>query len=220
VIGSVVINLLSILQNHHIDRVNHTNFLGVTIDEHLSWKIHITKVSGKLSRMCGILLRARQVLYGHTLISLYDALVKPHLIYCNVLWGNSYKTPLYKLHLMQKRILRIITFSEFHAHTRPIFINYDIMSVKFLSKYLSAIFVYKSINMKLPLTFCSLFTRNITSRTSCDLRIPFHRHKKTEHSILISGPRIWNKLTKLCKQSSSLHIFKKRLRRLLSIEFN
>lgn len=203
------------IDNTILNRVDKTNFLGVLIDQHMSWKSHIEQLCGKISRLCGILTRAKHVLYSHTLMLLYNSLIKPHFIYCNIVWGNSFKTYLHKLHLVQKRIIRIITRSEFHAHTAPILEKYQIMNIYQLTDYFSALFIYKSLNLKLPESFCNLFSKNINNRTSHNLRIPYHKKKLSEHSILIAGPRIWNNLPTNCKQSGSLNVFKKSLKQIL-----
>ena len=43
------------------------------------------------------------------------------LIYCIEIWGISPQTHLNPLLLMQKKIVRIMTFSYYYAHTAPIF---------------------------------------------------------------------------------------------------
>ena len=47
------------------ERVKETVFLGVIIDEHLSWKPHILRVSRKLSKSVGIIHKSRFCLLKH-----------------------------------------------------------------------------------------------------------------------------------------------------------
>ena len=65
--------------NKIIERVHNTNFLGLTIDNDLSWKHHIIKVTSKISKLCGIMVRARHNLPIRTLRTVYNALVYPYL---------------------------------------------------------------------------------------------------------------------------------------------
>ncbi len=44
-----------IIDNTNIDRVYGFNFLGLTINENLSWKNHIDKIANKVSKSMGIL---------------------------------------------------------------------------------------------------------------------------------------------------------------------
>ena len=49
------------MDNTAIDRENVTKFLGVLIDENLSWKPHINNVSTKISKSIGILYKSRGI---------------------------------------------------------------------------------------------------------------------------------------------------------------
>lgn len=71
--------------NEIIERVNNTNFLGLIIDDDLSWKHHIIKVTSKISKLCGIMVRARHYLPIRTLRTVYNAMVYPYLSYGQVL---------------------------------------------------------------------------------------------------------------------------------------
>ena len=65
--------------NEIIERVHNTNFLDLIIDDDLSWKHHIIKVTSKISKLCGIMVRARHNLPIRTLRTVYNALVYPYL---------------------------------------------------------------------------------------------------------------------------------------------
>ena len=62
-------------------------------------------------------------------MTIYNALIKPHFMYCIIAWGNTYKTNLTRLHLMQKKIIRVLTRSEFYAHTEPLFNKLHMMNI-------------------------------------------------------------------------------------------
>ena len=79
--------------------------------------------------------RARKILYGQTLTTLYNALIKPHFIYCITIWGNTCKKYLNKVHLIQKKVIRIITFSEFSAHTAPLLEKLGILNIYQIVEY-------------------------------------------------------------------------------------
>ena len=61
------------------------------------------------------------------------------------LWGNTYKTNLTRLHLMQKKIIRVLTGvltrSEFYAHTEPLFNKLHMMNIFEMHAYFVGIFV-------------------------------------------------------------------------------
>ena len=73
-------------------------------------------------------------------------LIQPYLTYCIIIWGNTFKTYLNKLHVSQKKIVRIIQHSEFNAHTKHLFKTLKIMKIYQLYDYFVGIFVFKCIN--------------------------------------------------------------------------
>ena len=81
------------INNKKIEQVYKTKFLGVVIDPKLSWKNHITLVSGKLSRSIGMIINARQCLNRKALTTLHYSFFYPYLTYCNHVWGRNYEIP-------------------------------------------------------------------------------------------------------------------------------
>ena len=99
------------IDNELISETKSSKFLGVHIDNKLNWKLHVDYVSGKIARGIGILIRARKVFSNECMTYLYYAFVYPYLIYCNHIWGNTYKTTLSKLQILQNKAVRIVTGS-------------------------------------------------------------------------------------------------------------
>ena len=120
------------IRNQNITSVNNTKFLGVIIDNKLKWLDHITFIKNKISKSIGIINKIRIFFNKKTLRNLYYTFVYPYLIYCIEIWGNthdSYLSPLIKL---QKKAVRIITFSHYLEHSAPLFKQLDILNFKAL----------------------------------------------------------------------------------------
>ena len=91
-----------------INVVDKTKFLGILIDNKLTWKQHIAYISGKISRGIGMIIKARQYLNKQGMLSLYYSFIYPYLTYCNHIWGSTYKSdslcfktkPLELLHML------------------------------------------------------------------------------------------------------------------------
>ena len=60
-----------------IRRVKFVRFLGILLDEHLSWKYHISELAKKLSRTCGMFFKIRNLLPLDVLVCLYNPLFCP-----------------------------------------------------------------------------------------------------------------------------------------------
>jgi len=196
-----------------LERVYETKFLGVMLDDKLLWKSHIEYICNKISKCMGILIKARKILGICSLVTLYNALIKPYLIYCNIIWGNTYTKYLNKVNILQKKIIRIITFSGFNTHTGPLFRKLKIMSTSQLYDYFTSIFVFRSLNNLLPERFTRIFVHNVTSRKTCELRPHFCTKKASEFSIKFSGPNIWNKLPRKIQTSKSVSSFKSQMKK-------
>merc|ERR1712237_137959 len=97
------------VDNITVDLVYQTKFLGVFIDSKLSWTSHINHVASKISKSIGIITKARKLLNPKTLTGLYYTFIYPYLNYCCTVWGISPESHLSKLHVLQKRIVRIIS---------------------------------------------------------------------------------------------------------------
>ena len=74
-----------------IERVKEFNFLGLTIDENMTWKAHTQKIANKISQVIGTLKRLKHFLPPNILKTLYCSLILPHLHYGIILWGRNTK---------------------------------------------------------------------------------------------------------------------------------
>ena len=92
--GQVTLPANVIINEHTIDQVKYTKFLGIYIDEELSWKYHIKHIASKISKMTSIMAKARHHLTSKTLLTLYQTVIYPHLYYCSNIWVSTYPTRL------------------------------------------------------------------------------------------------------------------------------
>ena len=110
-----------ILDKTKISRTETAKFLGVVIDENLSWKDHINYIKGKIAKSVGILKRLKYRLPENTLNTLYNTLILPYLNYCNIIWANNKPTRLQPLLMLQKCSMRIIRHRSYNTHALPLF---------------------------------------------------------------------------------------------------
>ena len=67
------------VNNSKLDKAKEVMFLGVILDEHLSWKSHISHAANKISKSIGIIYRASFYLFKSSPRILYYSLVYPYL---------------------------------------------------------------------------------------------------------------------------------------------
>ncbi len=83
-----------IFHNKIIQRTTHHKHLGITIDETLNFKVHISDICHKLSRNISLLYQVKDLVPTTTLEILYNAHILPHLQYCMPIWCNTYPSHL------------------------------------------------------------------------------------------------------------------------------
>lgn len=79
---------------HTINRTKRHNLLGVTFDEDISFKSHLSELIIKLSRMISHLYQTKEFMPNYVLKALYNAHVLPHFQYCSPIWCNTNPTHL------------------------------------------------------------------------------------------------------------------------------
>ena len=208
---------LSIGKNE-LTQVSSTTFLGVLIDERLSWKSHIRHVSNKISKSIGVISKVRYLVHQRCLATLYYSLIYPYLTYCNIIWGATCHTNLEKLFKLQKKFCRIATFSGWTDHSAPLFQQLNILSIYKINKYVTCIFIYKMLYQPVPLQLpCKNFfqfnsqVHNVNTRQANKLHLPKFRTEHCKFSIRYRGAVLWNDCG-IVAESISLLMFKKRLR--------
>ena len=146
------------INNQSLTEENSIRYLGIYIDSNLDWKSHINYIAKKVKRSIGTLSKLRYYLNSKTLLDLYYALVYPFLTYCIIAWGYTYQTSLQPLFVLQKKAIRIITFSGFFEHTSPLFKYLNVIKLFDEVTVHIAVFVYKFKNPLLPTNFNLFFT--------------------------------------------------------------
>ena len=168
------------VNEQRIEQVKETVFLGVVLDEHLTWKPHISQVAGKISKSIGVISRARFFLPKPCLKTLYYCLVYPYLHYCIIVWGSTYKTNLRRLVSLQKRVIRIISKSTFDSNSDPIFKELELLKLNDARQLELGKLMFSFNRSLLPSKFNNYFSLNkqvhsYATRYANDFHLPFCR---------------------------------------------
>ena len=143
-----------IMNNSLLSNIKTHKYLGVILDSKMSWIQHIAYVKNKVSKGIGIMFKARTYLDRRSLINLYNVYIYPYLIYCVESWGNAPKCRLDQLYILQKRIIRLITFSTYnqgvHVPSQFIFRELQVLPPYNLIQNRIGFMMYKSLNGLLP----------------------------------------------------------------------
>jgi hypothetical protein len=205
-----------------IKQVKSTKSLGLHIDEHLSWSVHVDAISKKIASGIGALKRIRPFVPRTTLHTIFHSLIQPHFDYCSVVWGNCNKTLTTKLQKLQNRSARVLTFSGYDTNADGLLQDLGWENLETQRQIHQAIIVYKSINTLAPEYLRSKFVdRSCVSGYSLrdtvgKLAVPFPRINYLRNSFSYSGAVIWNSLPVELRQANSLNSFRSGCNKFLS----
>lgn len=205
-----------------LTKVSCCKYLGVYIDEHLKFDIHIDNICKKIIKFAGIFYKLRCVLSLNVLRKLYFAFVYPHLLYGVEVYANTCKSYLLKLQTLNNKILRILLNKNFDSPSKQLYVIMESLPIPQLHDMQMLCLTYKGMYCKelIPSLFHQYFTR-----TDC-----IHSHLTRNNSILFRNPvrtnigarcmkfhcsRLWNSLPTSLRQLSSLSVFKTNVKKYL-----
>ena len=204
-----------------ITRMNYLKYLGVSIDSTLSWKPHVTELSKKLSRNCAIFFKIRYYVNPETLRLLYYSLFYSFLSYGVSVWGLTHPTILDPIVMLQKKVVRAITFQDKHAHSTPLFFQLKTLKLFDIHSLHLLCFVYDCIKGQSLACFGEIFTplqsmhQHFTHQVSKG-NIFMERVNTTQYgkrSVRYAGAMLWNALPVCMRESSSKVVLEKNLQK-------
>jgi len=218
-------NLNIKLDGVSLQKVKSTKFLGVIIDENLTWKNHIDAISKTISRNTGMLTKLKYYLPENILYSLYCTLILPYTNYGVLIWGNTYETYLDKILRLQKWAIRTISKSHYRSHTGPLFKKYNVLNIYDMFKLNLGSFMYKHHTNQLPNIFSNYFTKHVqihkyNTRNAQDYSINKTKKVFSDRAVRNCGPTFWNSLNNGIKRCKNTKEFRNNLKKHLLSSYN
>ena len=183
----------------------YAKYLGILIDDKLSFKQHIQHVKSKLIRGNAILSMIRHYVQKNTLINTYNAYIQPHLDYGLNIWGHTYTTHLSPLKRQQRKAIRLMNFKPKRYETPELFINNNILPFEQNLQLSSTKLLWKAKHNLLPPTVNSLFVPRADDRS---FHLPFRRLEIAQQSPTYRGVQTWNKIPMSIRSKNSLDSLK------------
>jgi hypothetical protein len=200
-----------------IRRVDSTKYLGLVINEKLTWNNHIERIEKKLAPINGILWKLKNSLPKHARKLIYSALFLPHLNYLSTIWAFSPCYLLANVQVLQNRALRNVYLLENRCNRATMYLHHveNNLPVRGIALTNTAVYMYKALHKSTVSNF--EFRRNddfheMTLRNSSNLRPKASRTRQGELSIESIGPRIFNKIPNTIKDLRTPYSFRWALR--------
>ena len=132
-------------------------FIGLLLDSHLSWKDYITEQTKKLSRSIGLFYKVRHDASLDIIKLLCHGIFYPFLTYGIHVWGLTFNSYLEPIYILQKKVLKSITFSDMMAPSMPLFHDLQLLNPNDLHNLHISLFVYECVNWLYPAYFAYFF---------------------------------------------------------------
>ena len=180
-----------------IRRVDGARFLGVWVDEGLRWTGQIEQVRAKVGRLLGVLGRARSVLGGRALLSLYNGLVLPHLQYCLLVWGDFQGgrnvTLGGALLRYQKRFAGLVAGKRGQYHADPLFAQFSMLKIGDLYRQQLRVHAWRFWHGLLPENQAAMLRRvgDVHGHATRSARAGLHVSTRDHASVGYRVPREW-----------------------------
>ena len=135
-----------------IEHKTETRFLGVIIDDKLTWSKHISAIKARMSRYFGIMFKLKRWLPLGPRMQIFHSFVQSHINYCSLVWGFAAKSHIDALFSKQKtgiraviegRVLTKYEDGNLPTHTKSFFNKHKILSVHNIITKNALIFIHK-----------------------------------------------------------------------------
>ena len=208
------------LGNETIKKVESTKFLGVIIDEKLSWEAHIRFLEARLNSCIIMIKRIKKYVPQTEYLRIYNALFMSHLSYCISCWGGVPSYKLEKIFSIQKRCIRLLfgknlnydhkefyetcararTIDEHKAtrdytleHTKPLFNEKEILNLENLYLYHTFMETFKIMKFSTPISMRNLI-KLLPRSEKLKVEVPLARLDVSQQNFAFKCSQIWNNL--------------------------
>lgn len=178
------------IDNNIIQSTNHTKFLGLVIDNHLSWNNHVSYLSKKISSALFLLRRMSQIGSEDISLTVYYSMIQSIIAYGINVWGVTSETNIQQIFRLQKKAIRYIKKLNYRDSCRTAFVELKILTVPSLIIYHTLVFNFSSLN-SLPHLGDS-HSHNTRNRSL--LAFPQHSTQSFEKLSLYRTIKLYNKL--------------------------
>lgn len=191
---------------------NEAKYLGLIIDNKLTWTPHVEQLCKKLSSSLYALKRIKSIGNLDAVKVAYFSLFDSHLRYGLVIWGNSSIANLKRVLILQKKAVRILAGLDPMASCRQAFKEQNILTV--VSLYVSEVICY-SVSQNIA-RLGQIHTYD--TRNSINYALPVHHLSLSEKKPSYAGCKFFNILPDTLKRTSGQKNFKTRLKEWLLLQ--
>ena len=130
-------------RSNTIEKVSSIRFLGVIINENLSWKEHMNMIKRKIRSSLGSIMRVKPCLTTKAMLILYNSLILSHLRYCITSWCYGNRTIINQLQRICNKFIRAMYGIKRRGCVKNVMIKNELLNIQQLYESEIAILIYK-----------------------------------------------------------------------------
>lgn len=198
-----------------LTEVTTEKYLGLILDNRLTWKPHLEKLQSKLSSIMGTLRGTSRCFPKSVRYIIYNSMVKPHLDYLIEVWGSAAKTHLKSLQITQNKIIKQLFHYNYLTPTDKVYKETKLMTILQTYTYNTCMLVHKILNKDIHSKISFTKKGQILKRKTRQSNNIYLRPPRTSYgkkNILYEGAQMYNKLPSDIRQIQSYALFKKTLK--------
>ena len=215
------------IDDHVIEPVDETVFLGLTIDKNLQWNAHTKLISNKMSSSLYILRQVNNCLPREVLKTLYYSLMYSKLQYGIMHWGNkgTFAYNLDPIISKQEKAICIISKKKYTKKNSHLFASSETLKFHDIVHLEMMKLMFDNYHNNLPQPLLDLFLMNhnihsYNTRHARDPHLEVHKYKVVSESFLHKAPSEWAKLSIDITSSLTKKSFTKKLKKAVLLNYN
>ena len=200
--------------DQHIKRASDIKFLGIILDENLTFNQHIKEICNKLKRLFHIFYNIRDYLSNENIKTIYYALVYSRIKYGISVYGQACNTKIKRIQRLQNQLIKVLAGKEYRFSTDKLHSELELLKIIDIKEQEILAFVHNFFSNRLPPVFNGYFetlvsNHNRNTRNGGNLtRILGHTTDIAAKSIKIQGAKLWNKTNNNLKNIPKAKMFK------------
>ena len=196
------------IHNTTIQDTENANYLGVNINNKLSWNKHIDNTCRKGNRTINFIHRNFKDCNQKVKEKLYKTYVRPSMEYCSSVWDPYTQSNIDKLEQVQRRAARLVT-NNFSRYTRVTPLLHQLQWTPLAERRArtKVTILYKALNnlIEIPTNHLTVNTGGTRQANNFDKLFAYKDQYK--HSFYPSTCDLWNKIPIETRNAQTLPIF-------------
>lgn len=169
--------------------VKTVKYLGLYVDQNLSWRTHIDNLSNRLRQINTLIYNIRGYMSNRNLLMIYHAHFQSRLQYALPIWGGANTTTIGKIVICQKFVMRTMFKKDRRFHTKELFQENKVLPVSILYRKCMLKFFVNNVKNNANVIIRSHDTREGRINLICP---PNYRKERSRKSVIFNSIAVYN----------------------------